>query len=243
MRTSASSLSLAGRIAESRWDGTRANQTSRLLDLLSDINTSSQIPPEKRIAISPPTSPSSPQPPKTLASLESEVPHLPLSKATSTHPTLRADTTPAPGEDFPAPFLTADELENYLYEADQRVGLPRQPTLAPAASHSPPAGSRDFLVKHPHSAYNWLKVNAPQVFLQNEDETKKEKKGGARGGKRGKAREEEVVSAGEEEEGGRKRKRDEGDAGYRPKGAGNRPVKRKRKSEGEGKRRRVGERE
>lgn len=182
---------------------------------------------------------------------------MPLSRAQDTLPSFRADTSAAPGEDAPAPFLTVDELDNYLYEADQRVGLPRQPTLAPLASSSsssqheaggappqPAAGSaREFLVKHPHSAYNWLKVNAPQVFLQGEDEGgKKEKKGGA-GGRGGKRKTEVEEAGAEEEDGGRKRKRgDDGDAGYRPKGGGSRPAKRKRKSEGETKRRRASER-
>ena len=222
-----------------------ANFSSRLLDLLSDINASSQIPPEKRITIAspPPSSPASPLPQKSLASHESDVPHMPLSQAKDSLPSFQTDTTPAPGEDTPAPFLTVDELENYLYEADQRVGLPKQATLAPVASQEgadAATSTRDFLVKHPHSAYNWLKVNAPQVFLQGEDEARKERKGA---GGRGKKKAKEEEGSGEEEEGpGRKRKRDEGDAGYRPKGGGSRPAKRKRKSEGEGKRRRVSER-
>lgn len=175
--------------------------------------------------------------------LESDVPHMPLSQAKDALPSFQTDTAPAPGEDAPAPFLTVDELENYLYETDQRIGLPKQPTLAPLASQEgadAAAGARDFLVKHPHSAYNWLKVNAPQVFLQGEDEARKERKGA---GGRGKKKAKDDEGSGEEDEGlGRKRKRDDGDAGYRPKGGGSRPAKRKRKSEGEVKRRRVSER-
>lgn len=244
--------------------GARSNRCSRLIDLLSDINDSSQIPLEKRISIpnSPPrSSPTSPQPQKTLASLESEVPHMSLDKAKESLPDFLQDVTPAPGEDAPAPFLTVDELENYLLEVDQRIGLPKLATLAPASKEPAPgtatSATRDFLLKHPHSAYNWLKINAPHVFLQGDDEDGKKGKGekgkgagGARGGKRGKAaREKEEREAGDmsvDEEGGdgqRKRKRDDGDAGYRPKGgSGARPTKRKRKSEGEVKRRRtVGE--
>lgn len=240
----------------------QSNRSSRLVDLLSDINSSSQIPLEKRISVptSPPRSaPTSPQPQKTLATLESEVPHMPLDKAKEAIPDFLQDVTPAPGEDAPAPFLTVDELENYLLEVDQRIGLPKLATLAPASKEPAPgaatSATRDFLLKHPHSAYNWLKVNAPHVFLQGDDEDGKKGKGekgkggGARGGKRGKAaREKEEREAGEmsvDEEGAdgqRKRKRDDGDAGYRPKGgSGARPAKRKRKSEGgEVKRRRTG---
>ena len=181
-----------------------------------------------------------------------------LDKAKESIPDFLHDVTPAPGEDAPAPFLPVDELENYLLEVDQRIGLPKLATLAPASKEPAPgaatSATRDFLLRHPHSAYNWLKINAPHVFLQGDDEDGKKGRGekgkgggGARGGKRGKAaREKEEREAGEmsvDEEGGdgqRKRKRDEGDAGYRPKGgSGARPAKRKRKSEGEVKRRRT----
>ncbi|PKS05794.1 hypothetical protein jhhlp_007623 [Lomentospora prolificans] len=130
--------------------------------------------PEKRVAI--PTLSSDPPEPsdllKTLVTLESEVPHLSYEQAKDTFPDALLDITPAPGEDEPATFLTVDEIENYIYEIDLRLGLPKLNSLASAAKDGAPPSAlpstttRDFLVKHPHSAYNWLKANAPHVFLQ-----------------------------------------------------------------------------
>ncbi|SPO06653.1 uncharacterized protein DNG_09345 [Cephalotrichum gorgonifer] len=259
-----------------------AIENDRLLDLLADINASAQIPPEKRISIPSSESHSPDRLPKSLSALESDVPHLSLDRAKNSLPHFLTDVTPVPGEDDPAPFLTVDEVENYLFEVDRRLGLPRLPSLAPASREDTPRGggppassftsssTRDFMLRHPHSAYNWLKLNAPHVFLQGDDEegSGKARPKGEKGGKtaaekapaektprasagskrqskadRLAAREREdrdhMDVSGEEREGpdagvlAKKRKRDDGEAGYRPKG-GARPVKKKRKSEGGG---------
>ncbi|KEZ45197.1 Uncharacterized protein SAPIO_CDS2655 [Scedosporium apiospermum] len=163
-----------------------AIENDRLLDLLTDINECPQVPPEKRISVPtltlPTESPDSPSttPSKSLSSLESEVPHLSYDQAKDSLPDTLQDITPAAGEDDPATFLTVDEIENYLYETDLRLGLPKQNSLAPAAKDGatlpatsttsaglpPSSTTRDFLIKYPHSAYNWLKSNASHVFLQ-----------------------------------------------------------------------------
>lgn len=135
---------------------------------------------------------------KSLETLEQDVSHLSYTKYREARPHMVADIEAADDEDEPAPFLTADELEDYLYEIDKRRGLPKMNTLAPAARKdafrdangatghhaSSMSLSRDFMIKHPHSAYNWLKANAPHVFLQDDDDepTAKKSRGGAHHG-------------------------------------------------------------
>lgn len=41
--------------------------------------------------------------------------------------------------------------------------------MAPPFSALSSSTTRDFLIKYPHSAYNWLKANAPHVFLQGSE--------------------------------------------------------------------------
>ena len=207
-------------------------------------------------------------PTKTLAILEHDVPHVPFDAYKAANPAFAEEVEPAAGEDQPAPFLTIDEIEDYLYEVDQRLGLPKLPTLAPLArkeadetalSSALPANStRDFMLKHPHSAYNWLKHNAAHVFLQGDgedEETGKKGRGGPKGEKGSKgagrggnkrtssAKDRLVATAALDGDmsvdddveypvaPARKRKRADDDGGYRPKGGSSRPSKKKRKSD------------
>lgn len=191
---------------------------SRLLDLLLDVNNSAQIPPEKRIDLSldppsdddalcldidrPSTPPPGPAPFKSLRKLLQEVPHHTFAAAPERFPDLLADleagrdspADPAQGQSDPPSFLTADDIDNYIWEIDTRlaseaaaaaagkddsrdgppplrVPSPALPTLAPLA-HADRAGGgrdaqRDFALRNPTSVYNWLRKHAPKTFLQD----------------------------------------------------------------------------
>jgi len=195
--------------------------------MLLEINDSPQIPLDKRIDLSldPPSEVDEPRleidepgnpgyagglPTKSLKSLLKEVPHLDYAATAermpdkvadlqASHDSLAADAQ----AQHPPPFLTADDIDNYIYEIDQRLaaeaeqrGLPAYdmlPTLAPLAHTNgyasavngngtkepqTPAGapsSRDFAVKNPVSVYNWLRKHAPKTFLQDGESTPADK--------------------------------------------------------------------
>ena len=184
---------------------------SRLLDVLLDINNCNQIPPEKRfdLSVDPPSEkdglyldidrPSTPpggiRPSKSYKELLQDVPHMRFSQAAEVFPELLRDleagrdspADPFQGQPHPPTFLTADDIDNYMWELDQRVtrkeanetGVqppPALPTLAPVAQPNSIAAnaresgllaSRDFQLKNPTSVYNWLRKHAPKTFLQD----------------------------------------------------------------------------
>ncbi|KAL2022019.1 hypothetical protein VTK56DRAFT_6259 [Thermocarpiscus australiensis] len=184
-----------------------AVQKDRLLDLLLDVNNSPQIPPEKRIDLSldPPSDedelclgidrPSTPAPgPAPLTSYKNllqEVPHFTFSDAAERFPELFADlqagrdspADPAQGQPHPPTFLTADDIDNYIWEIDTRLAdkegdkFELLPTLAPLARTTNPSASgrdsqRDFALRNPVSVYNWLRKHAPKTFLQDAEHHK-----------------------------------------------------------------------
>lgn len=195
-------------------DGVADPPFSRLLDLLLDVNNSAQIPPEKRIDLSldlpddddvlfldidrPSTPPSGPTPAKSYKKLLEEVPHAQFTSASERFPDLLADleagrdspADPAQGQTNPPSFLTADDLDNYLYELDTQLALEERgpdagrnskadplplPTLAPLAHAdrpNPKDSQRDFAVRNPTSVYNWLRKHAPKTFLQDGEHDK-----------------------------------------------------------------------
>ncbi|KAL2264446.1 hypothetical protein VTK26DRAFT_11 [Humicola hyalothermophila] len=122
-----------------------AVQKDRLLDLLLDVNNSAQIPPEKRIDLSldPPsdddalvldidrqsTPPPGPRPLLSYKKLRNEVPHYTFASASERFPDLLSDleagrdspADPARGQPHPPSFLTADDIDNYIWEIDTRL--------------------------------------------------------------------------------------------------------------------------
>lgn len=132
------------------------------------MNNSAQIPPEKRFDLSleapsdddalcldidrPSTPPPGDRPAKSYKKLLSEIPHSNYTTAAEQFPKLIEDleagrdspADPAQGISHPPSFLTADEIDNYLYEIDMRLAnqengknggtMPAMlPTLAPAS--------------------------------------------------------------------------------------------------------------
>ncbi|KAM0347747.1 hypothetical protein ACHAPU_004762 [Fusarium lateritium] len=164
-----------------------AVENDRLLDLLLEINNSPQIPPEKQVDVSleSPSDPKTPvlplddehelhkdAPKKKLEDLVSAVPHSSYNNAKETLPQLVNELKAPEGETYPADFLSADDIDNYIYEIDMGIdmGLESEtqhlPTLAPRAHPGNHHLSHPHL-KNPTSVTNWLRKHAPKIFLQD----------------------------------------------------------------------------
>jgi hypothetical protein len=121
---------------------TDRGQLSQLLDVLLDINNCGQIPPEKRfdltLKMDDPRSalnidkeqPSQPDPPvKALKDLLGDVPHIKYASAGDVFGTQLQDlqagrdspADPSQGLSHPPTFLTADDIDNYIWEADRKL--------------------------------------------------------------------------------------------------------------------------
>ncbi|KAK7215040.1 hypothetical protein V2G26_003043 [Clonostachys chloroleuca] len=157
-----------------------AIENDRLLDILLEINNSPQIPLERRVNISLPPSKSSDRihpidqdyenqkelPLKRLEDLIHDVPHQPYRLAKESDPQLVAELEKSEGDNYPAHFLCADDIDNYLHLIDQNMEPDNPvPTLAPLAhpTTNPPLHP---LLKNPNSATSWLRRHAPHIFLQ-----------------------------------------------------------------------------
>ncbi|KAH8672972.1 IEC3 subunit of the Ino80 complex, chromatin re-modelling-domain-containing protein [Ilyonectria robusta] len=159
-----------------------AVENDRLLDILLEVNNSPQIPPEKQIDLSlEPSSDSTAtilpldrdratrknEAAKKLEDLLSNVPHSSYNHAKEALPAIVDDLKAPEGESHPADFLSADDVDNYIYEVDTGIDPETHiPTLAPNAhpnTHQPPHPN----LKNPTSVTNWLRKHAPKIFLQD----------------------------------------------------------------------------
>ncbi|KAH6986204.1 IEC3 subunit of the Ino80 complex, chromatin re-modelling-domain-containing protein [Ilyonectria sp. MPI-CAGE-AT-0026] len=159
-----------------------AVENDRLLDILLEVNNSPQIPPEKQIDLSlEPSSDSTAtilpldrdratrknEAAKKLEDLLSNVPHSSYNHAKEALPAIVDDLKAPEGESHPADFLSADDVDNYIYEVDTGIDPETHiPTLAPHAhpnTHQPPHPN----LKNPTSVTNWLRKHAPKIFLQD----------------------------------------------------------------------------
>ncbi|KAH7419984.1 IEC3 subunit of the Ino80 complex, chromatin re-modelling-domain-containing protein [Cadophora sp. MPI-SDFR-AT-0126] len=121
------------------------------------------------------------KPPKSLATLMKTVPHMKLG-----HPGISEESlallNPIEGQQAPLGYLTADQLDDYIYDIDAQLGtVPTLPPPSPSASH------QDLAFGNYHSPYNWLRRNQPHIFLQDGEGSEKSngKPGALRGaGKR-----------------------------------------------------------
>ena len=190
------------------------------------------------------------KPPKSLAYLMATTPHL---NAQNPHvsPDLMSSFTPLDGQTVPIAYLTADAMDDYIYDIDASLGT------APPPHHIGKSTQQDLALKNPNSVYNWLRRNEPKIFLQDGEGSEKSmgKPGSLRGaGKRAsmpgpsKPDSLEIVEedglgydptiGGLEPTKGGKRKRDD-DGGYHPKsgtpadGKTRKPRPKKKKVEGD----------
>ncbi|ODA80743.1 hypothetical protein RJ55_03702 [Drechmeria coniospora] len=162
-----------------------AIENDRLLDVLLEINSSLQIPPEKRIDLSlePSADPKVPTLPldrhrhhhrkqqseamKRFEQLLLDVPHSSYAATKETCPSSLVDLAAPKGDLYPAPFLTADDIDNYMHAIDVAVEPDaHMPTLAPGA-HPQANPTPHPHLKNPTSVTNWLRKHAPKVFLQD----------------------------------------------------------------------------
>ncbi|GAP89573.1 hypothetical protein SAMD00023353_3800940 [Rosellinia necatrix] len=162
-----------------------AIENDRLMDLLLDINESPQIPFERRIDLNledddgddetdSDNSEATQKPTKSLKRLIQEVPHQSYEEYVERFPDLREDLEPADPQTHPTSFLSPDDVDEYLYQLDVRLGLKPKPTLAPSVTGTgititPPA---NFALRNPTSVYNWLRRHAPKTFLQDLEKEK-----------------------------------------------------------------------
>ncbi|PHH81090.1 hypothetical protein CDD80_3372 [Ophiocordyceps camponoti-rufipedis] len=227
-----------------------AVENDRLLDLLLEINNSPQMPPERRIDVTLGSFDGAPTL-KRLEQLLDDVPHSSYGDARDARRPYLADLNAPDGDARPANFLSADDIDNYVYAVDRAIDPDAQiPTLAPRANA---ANAQPSALKNPTSVTNWLRKNAPKIFLQDgehqDDDAvvapaarkrttttpRTERSKPAK--KRSRPVPQEWDPAEEDHGDGAatpssargKRKRDE-DAGYRP-GGSSRPAKKKRKSD------------
>ncbi|OAA39455.1 hypothetical protein NOR_06293 [Metarhizium rileyi] len=158
-----------------------AVENDRLLDLLLDVNNSPQIPLDKRIDVSLKPSPGA----KILLPIDSkhatrqefaikklqqlleDIPHSSYASARDSKRSYIGDLAAPEGESFPASFLSADDIDNYIYDVDSSIDPETHiPTLAPRA-HPGAHPIQHAHLKNPTSVTNWLRKHAPKIFLQD----------------------------------------------------------------------------
>ncbi|KAL7623397.1 hypothetical protein AAE478_007079 [Parahypoxylon ruwenzoriense] len=164
-----------------------AIENDRLMDLLMDINESPQIPFERRIDLNldddedDNDSDATQKPTKSLRRLEQEVPHRSYAATVDQFPDILDDLEPQEPNIHPTSFLSADDVDEYIYKLDQKLKLKSKPSLAPSALGkvtSNPAAN--FALRNPTSVYNWLRKHAPKTFLQDLEKEKEKDKDRAR---------------------------------------------------------------
>ncbi|KAH8592756.1 IEC3 subunit of the Ino80 complex, chromatin re-modelling-domain-containing protein [Bisporella sp. PMI_857] len=120
------------------------------------------------------------KPPKALAHLLAGMPQHATHNAVP-NDRQREDFEPIEGDSAPFTYLTADQIDDYIYDID--VSLGRTPI---AGTHT--QSSTDSVgLRNPVSVYNWLRRNEPKIFLQDGEGSEKSqgKPGSLRGaGKR-----------------------------------------------------------
>ncbi|KAI1273761.1 IEC3 subunit of the Ino80 complex, chromatin re-modelling-domain-containing protein [Xylaria sp. FL0933] len=233
-----------------------AIENDRLMDLLLDVNESPQIPFERRIDLNldddddededetdSDDSNSTQKPTKSLKKLIQDVPHQSYEEYIQRVPELREDVEPEDPQTHPTSFLSADDLDEYLYQLDMRLGIKPKPTLAPSVlgtANATQHSAANFALRNPTSVYNWLRRNAPKTFLQDlekdkdKDKDDREKEDG-RKRKGGASRKRQSTANRKEKERDKEREKEaadtmdwEDEAGYEAPAAGALKGKRKR---------------
>lgn len=108
---------------------------------------------------------------KKLKDLLADVPHMSheAAIASSTLPSLTEELSKPFDDEYPAHFLSPDDVDNYIHVIDARLDPDSHvPTMAPIAhpGHPPPLHP---LLRNPNSSTSWLRRHAPHIFLQGHD--------------------------------------------------------------------------
>jgi hypothetical protein len=142
------------------------------MELLLDINSSPQIPPERRIDLT--NKGNQENHSKSLKKLIQTVPHTDYATTVEQLPELARDLAPKDPNNHPISFLSADDVDDYLWELDYRLNLSVKSTLARKAREDDKTAnsSANFALNNPTSVYNWLRKHAPKTFLQDLDKDK-----------------------------------------------------------------------
>lgn len=179
------------------------------MEILLDINDSPQIPFERRIDINlededdDDDSDATQKPTKSLSRLEQEVPHRSYAASVDQNPEILDDLEPDDPQAHPTSFLTADDIDEYLYELDVRLKLKPKPTLAPTAIGKETTNpAANFALRNPTSVYNWLRRHAPKTFLQDLEKEKEKDKDKGKGRDDGHDKDDDDVGGGRKRKGG-----------------------------------------
>lgn len=96
-----------------------------------------------------------------------DIPHPTYSSAKESKSAFLADLSPIDGESHPAHFLSADDIDDYIYLVDTSLDPDAAlPTMAPLA-HPAANTLSNPQAKNPTSVTNWLRKHAPKIFLQD----------------------------------------------------------------------------
>ncbi|KAI9048578.1 hypothetical protein LZ554_007411 [Drepanopeziza brunnea f. sp. 'monogermtubi'] len=102
------------------------------------------------------------KPPKSLATLLKTVPH-PTTQTPGKIEELEKTREALDGQTAPIGYLTAEQIDDFIYELDAEIGsVPALPSTS-----SPSAAHQELAFGNYHSPYNWLRRNQPHIFLQD----------------------------------------------------------------------------
>ncbi len=202
--------------------------------------------------------------PKSLASLTTHLPHTTLATVSSEN-LLPSDLD----SDEPTGYYSPSHEASHLAALDHSLGinstpdLPKPILVGPKIADKEKERQKQHELNNPVSAYNWLRKNQPQVFLQDHEGAEKpavqsgvakevkpkaspKPKGPRRSAVKKEKEEVEVVY---DDDGyviggpgfddlplpsaGKGKRKRQGDEAYRPKGGSSRPSKRKKRASGE----------
>ncbi|KKF95072.1 hypothetical protein CFO_g2552 [Ceratocystis platani] len=158
-------------------------ENDRLLEILLSINETPQIPANKRfdLSLDLPDDVNTPVPDidltpedeklmygKALKQLDRSIIRANYEATKRDSPETVQDLVPAEGKTHPPTFLTMDDINAYIYDIDQRLGIESKPPIvATDAEMYRVPSSRDSILNNPVSEYNWLRKHAPKTFLQD----------------------------------------------------------------------------
>jgi hypothetical protein len=199
---------------------------------------------------------------RSLKRLVKEVPHFSFAEFVEQYPEALNQLQHPDAELYPSAFLNADDVDNYLADVDSRLGLKAKPAVPPPTLNPEksanfamrnPTSVYNWLRRHaPKTFLQDLEKEKEKDKDRDHDDGGKERGGGGGKRKSGAVRGNKKQSGARNEATGEptewdeeagyddqpfgsvrgKRKRQDEDAGYRPKGGSSRPVKKRARKSG-----------